>query len=496
MKSSKKIALLSNALVIALFVSLTPQASAATSDATINIGSLFEPQNLSNYGGGGQGITQAFNNNVYEGLFRLTDDGKVENLIADSYSLSRDRLTYTIKIKSGIKFHSGKALTSADVSASVFAVTSAASKSARKSSFVGLASIATPNDATVVFTLKAPSISFTYNLSYVWIVDSSKTDITTTEDGTGPYTLDKWTRGSSLSLKRFDKYWGTPAKNAEAVFKYFTDATALNNALLSGQIDIISSLQSPDALKGFEARKDLTISNGASTTKLLLAFNDKVAPFNNVNVRKAVYSAINRQKLLQSIWGSYGTLIGSMVPPTDPWYIDLKNKNPYSINIAKRFLKKAGLEKGFTFTLDSPTYDPHPVVAAFIKSELAKVGITVIINPISADTWYSKVFKARDFQATLQEHVNHRDIVWYGNPNFYWGYSNPQVTQWVAEAEAARTFTAQTNKLKLVNRQIAADAASAWLYLYPQIVVAKNNVTGYQVNGLNSQFFVFNIVKA
>ena len=74
--------------------------------------------------------------------------------------------------------------------------------------------------------------------------------------------------------------------------------------------------------------------------------------------------------------------------------------------------------------------------------------------------------------ATLQEHVNDRDVVWYGNPDFYWGYDNPQVTAWVAEAEAAKTVDEQTAKLKLVNEQIAKDAASAWLYLYPQIVVA------------------------
>jgi len=91
--------------------------------------------------------------------------------------------------------------------------------------------------------------------------------------------------------------------------------------------------------------------------------------------------------------------------------------------------------------------------------------------------------------------VNDRDVVWYGNPDFYWGYDNPQVTAWVNEAEQAKTTTEQTAKLKLVNEQIAKDAASAWLYLYPQIVVADSSVTGYPVNGLNSQFFVYDIVK-
>ena len=102
-------------------------------DATINIGSLYEPQNLSNTQGGGQGVTEAFNGNVYEGLYKLTDDGAVEPLLAESEEISEDGLTYTITLRDDVTFHSGKALTSADVKASVEAVTAEDSQSARAS---------------------------------------------------------------------------------------------------------------------------------------------------------------------------------------------------------------------------------------------------------------------------------------------------------------------------------------------------------------------------
>nr|WP_197977491.1 ABC transporter substrate-binding protein [Plantibacter sp. CFBP 8798] len=469
--------------------------SATGDDATIAVGSLYEPQNLSNTGGGGQGVTEAFTGNVYEGLYRLTDDGEVEPVLAADSTVSDDGLTYTFTLKDGVTFHSGDPLTSADVKSSIEAVTAEDSQSARKSSFAVISDIATPDDKTVVITLSERSISFIYNLSYVWIVNDAAKDLKTTEDGTGPYTLGDWKRGSTLSLERWDDYWGEPAKNAEVVFTYFTDATALSNALVTKQIDIITSVQSPDQLSQFTDNADYVVSDGDSTTKELLAFNDRVAPFDQALVRKAVYSAIDTKKLLSSIWGDYGTLIGSMVPPTDPWYEDLTQVNPYDPELAKQELAEAGFADGFTFTLDTPSYDPHPAVAEFLQSELAKVGITVEINTISADEWYSKVFKERDFQATLQEHVNDRDVVWYGNPDFYWGYDNPEVTQWVSEAEQATTTEEQTAKLKLVNEQIAEDAASVWLYLYPQIVVAASDVSGYGVNGLNSQFFVADIVR-
>ncbi|MBW1637808.1 ABC transporter substrate-binding protein [Microbacterium resistens] len=472
-----------------------PSGGGATGDdAIIRIGSLYEPVNLSNTAGGGQGVTEALTGNVYEGLFRLTDDGEVEPLLATGYEVSEDGLTYTFALRDDVAFHSGKALTSADVKASIEAVLAPDSQSARKSSLSVVAGVETPDEHTVVVTLSDRSVSFPYLLSYVWIVNADATDRETTADGTGPYTLGEWKRGSTLSLDRWDDYWGEPAKNAGVVFSYFTDAAAEDTALRSGRIDLITSVQNPDSLPQFDSA-GFTISEGDSTTKELLAFNDRVAPFDDPRVRQAVYSAVDREKLLNAIWGDYGTLIGSMVPPSDPWYEDLTDLNPYDPERSARLLTEAGLADGFTFTLDTPSYDPHPAVAEFLQSELKKVGITVEINTISADEWYSKVFKEHDFQATLQEHVNDRDVVWYGNSDFYWGYDNPQVAQWIADAERATTEEEQTALLAQANRQIATDAASAWLYLYPQIVVASDAVSGFPVNGLNSQFFVYGIVK-
>ncbi|MCM5556353.1 ABC transporter substrate-binding protein [Pleomorphomonas sp. JP5] len=465
-------------------------------DATISIGSLYEPQNLDNTAGAGQGINEAFNGNVYEALFRLNDDGSVSPSLVKDYTVSDDGLTYTFTLQPGVTFHSGDPLTSADVKWSIERVTSPDSKSSRKNSLKPIASIETPDDATVVIKLSSRSISLPYNLSYVWVINDAAKDLQTAEDGTGPYALDGWQRGSQLAVKRFDKYWGAKPENGEVVFKYFTEATALNNALLTGAVDVITSVQSPDSLAQFKDNPDFTVAEGKSTTKLLLAYNDRVAPFDNVKVRKALARAVDDKKLLEAVWGEYGTLIGSFVPPTDPWYVDLTQVDAYDPESAKALLAEAGYPDGFTFTIDTPNYDPHPLAAQFLQGELAKIGVKVNINVITANEWYTKIYKAHDFQATLQEHVNHRDIVFYGNPDFYWGYNNPKVVDLIKASEEAKTVDEQTEKLKEANVQIAEDAASNWLYLYPQIVVSKKSVSGYPLNGLNSQFFAYGIKKA
>jgi peptide/nickel transport system substrate-binding protein len=262
--------------------------------AIIRVGSIYAPQNLDNTAGGGQGVTEALNGNVYEALYKLGDDGKVTPLLAKSEEKSADGLTYTFTIRKGVVFHSGQPLTAQDVKFSIEKVLAPDSQSARKSDLQVIKTVETPNDDTVVITLSKPSISLIYNLSYVWVIHHGATNLKTSEDGTGPYTVTDWNAGSSLTLTRFAKYWGTPASNKQVVYTYYKDATAENNALLAGQLDVVTSEQSPDALSQFENNPGYKVNDGSSTTKLLLAFNDKVAPFTKTAVRVAVTRAINR----------------------------------------------------------------------------------------------------------------------------------------------------------------------------------------------------------
>ncbi|MDR1264181.1 MAG: ABC transporter substrate-binding protein [Propionibacteriaceae bacterium] len=478
-------------------ISGAPGSGAASDpEATIHVGSLYEPTNLSFVGGGGQGLTQAFYGNVYEALFRLNDDGSVEPNLAADVATSEDGLTRTVTIQEGVGFHSGKPLMAADVAASYDLFTNATYQSPRVNVLNGaIDSVEATDDSTVVFHLKAPWIEFEYQLSYVWVVNTALADLESEADGTGPYRFDDWKHGATLSLARFDAYWGRPARNGAVVFHYFTDASALANALASGDIDIIAQLQSPDSLAQFENQAQYTITDSSSTTKLLLAFNDKVAPFDDVRVRRAIYSAIDREKLLRSIWGDYGQLIGSMAAPTDPWYIDLTGVNPYDPELSRQLLDQAGLGDGFGFVLDTPTYDPHPTVAEFVQSELAQVGVKVEINLITADEWYERVLQGHDFAATLQEHVNDRDIDRYANPNFYFGWDDAEFQRLYRQSQSTATSAEQAELMRQANTRLAEQAASAWLYLYPQIVVAKSDLAGYQLHGLNSQFQARDIVK-
>ncbi|QLD10723.1 ABC transporter substrate-binding protein [Microbacterium oleivorans] len=462
--------------------------------AEVVVGSQNEPTNLDQIFGGSSGVTEVFTGNVYEGLFRITDDAQVEPLLASDTTVSADGLVYTFTLEDAT-FHSGKELTADDVKYSLERFVGDESIAARKRQLSVIESVAAVDDKTVEVTLSQPSISFTYNLGYVWIVNEDAGDLTAAADGTGPYALGDYRKGDSITLDVNEDYWGDAPANGGVVYQYYADPTALNNALTTGAVDLVTSQSNPDSIAEFEAA-GFQIIEGTSTTKELLAFNDRVAPFDDVRVRKAIYSAIDREKLLDAIWDGRGELIGSMVPPSEPWYLDLADNNPYDPELSEQLLAEAGQSGGFAFTVDTPDSGVHSTVAEFLKSELAKVGITVNINIITDDEWYQKVYTENNFEATLQGHVNDRDINFYGNPDFYWGYDNADVQTWLAESEAASTVEEQTELIKQANQQISDDAASVWLYLNPQLRVAAEGVSGVPKNGLNSLFYVSDITKA
>jgi peptide/nickel transport system substrate-binding protein len=466
-------------------------------NATITIGSVTEPTTLNTVKGGNTGHAQVLLRNVVEGLTVLTDDGKVEPLLATSWDVSADGTAYTFHLRSGVTFSDGTPLKAADVVTTLKRIISDESTSARKKNLSIMKSIEAADDNTVKVTLAQRSQSFLFYLTATGaaVTKSNAGNPETTVIGTGPYAVGGWKQGDSITLTRNATYWGEAPKNKEVVYRFFKDATAENNALLAGQLDLVTQVTSPDVLAQFENRPEFTIVEGTSTTKELFNFNDAVAPFDKVEVRKAIRQATDRKALLKAVWADRGQILGSMVPPTDPWFEDLTSIDDYNVESAKALLAKAGHAGGLSFTVDYVPSDATNIIAQGLKSQLAQVGITITLNPIDDATWTDKVYKNHNFQATIMTHVNQRDLVWYGDPTFYWQYANPQVQQWVKDSETAASTQEQTDLLKKVARQISEDAASDWLFLDPAIKVATSSVSGYQKNNTTDSFYVAPIAK-
>src|SRR5690625_760895 len=305
--------------------------------------------------------------------------------------------------------------------------------------------------------------------------------------GTGPYEISEWVRGDRIEFERRDDYWGEQPDFADVTFRYFNDANALNNALLSGDINIVGTVQAPEALEQFD-EDEFTIIEGTSNGTVLLSFNNRSEELSDERVRQAIRHAVDNQSVMDTAWGGYGMLIGSMVPPHDPWYEDLTDLYPYDPDRAVELLEEAGatdLELDFRI----PNL-PYAVDAAqTVQSQLEQVGISTEIDTLEFPArWLEEVFSGHDFDLSIINHVEPRDLVSFGDPDFYWGYDNPEVRELFEDADRAPDPDTHTELMAEAARIISEDAASEFLFLAPNLIIVESGVEGVPENRVGEPF--------
>jgi peptide/nickel transport system substrate-binding protein len=458
---------------------------AATTES-LSVGFAAEPANLDFTATEGAAIPQALLVNVYEGLVKLDQDGAIKPLLAEKWEVSDDRKTYTFTLRKGVTFSSGAAFTADDV---VFSLDRVKTdwKLKIKSQLDVIDKVEKKDDTTAVVTLKRPSNSWLYSMATRLGAMFSRTgvaDLANKPIGTGPYQVASWRRGDSIQLTANKTYWGTKPKLSQITLKYFKEASALNNALLSGGIDVISTVQAPESLGQFADTTRFETIEGTTNGEVTLSMNNARPPFDDKKVRQAVRHAINHKELLDTAWAGRGQLIGSMVPPTDPWYEDRTGDYPYDPAKAKELLGG----KALTVRMRIPNL-PYAVAAAqVVKSQLAQVGITAEIDPLEFPArWLDVVFTQGDYDMSIINHIEPRDMTIFADKDYYFGYDNPEFGKLLAAADSG-TEEEQAEDLKKAAKLLSDDAAADWLFLFPNLIVAKTGITGLPKNAIAESF--------
>ena len=486
-------------LVAACGGSNAPEGGAtAPSDATVTVGFALEPVSLDITGAAGAAIPQVLLGNVYEGLVAVADDGSIVPALAESWTVSDDGLVYTFILRDAT-FHDGSTLTTSDVIWSLQRVSAESAEvlPAITQQFIGIQKAFVVGDNGIEITLGARDNDFLYNLSQRGgvILRQDSTDLAGTANGTGPYRLAEWNRGSSIVLERWDGYHGEPAASKTVVFRYIEDATALSNAALAGEIDVMSTVQAPELLSAFEGRDDLQVLTGTTSCEVTMAMNNSRPPFDDARVRRAVRQAIDKKALIDVAWAGYGLEIGSFVPPTDPWYEDLSGSAPFDPDASRALLAEAGVPQGTEVVLDVPPIAYATNSQDFIAASLAEVGLQVTINPIEWAEWLDRVFTQADYDLTIVCHVERNDMAIYANPDYYFRYDSADYRDLVSRAASAPDDESRTDLLRQAARLLADDSASDWLWLLPNLQVAASGITGVPLNAVGDGYPVSRITR-
>lgn len=460
-------------------------AGAAAAKDDIIIAIQLEPPHLDPTGAAAGAIDSVLYSNVFEGLTRFDSAGAIIPGLAKSWTISEDGLTYTFTLNEGVTFHDGTTMDAEDVKFSLNRIGAEDSANAQKALYAAIADVNVIDPATVEIKLSEPNGMMLFNLAWgdaVIVAPESIADIKQTPIGTGAFKFDSWTQGDKIELSRNENYWGTPAVLAKATFKFISDPTAAFSSMMAEDIDVFSGFPAPENLPQFEADARFQVLVGSTEGETILSTNNKMPPFDNITVRKALAHAIDRQAIIDGAMFGYGTPIGTHFAPHHPAYVDLTAMSPYDPEKARALLAEAGFADGFETTLFLPPPSYARRGGEIIASQLAAVGIKAEITNVEWAQWLESVFNGKNFGMTIVSHTEPMDIGIYANPDYYFQYDNPEFQELMTELNGTTDPDKRTQLLGEAQKIISGDYVNGYLFQLAALSVAKAGLQGLWAN--------------
>jgi peptide/nickel transport system substrate-binding protein len=381
---------------------------------------------------------------MYEGLVQLDPDGKVEYALAESLEANADATEWTIRLRPGLKFHNGKAVTAEDVAFSFRRVANPDAPFAGASALkpVDLANLKILDERTIRLPTLSPYASFPdlISASHMFSIVPVGYD-PANPVGTGAFQYKEFVPGEQGVFSRFDGYWreGQPLLDSVTIISSFADATAAFNALQGGEIDVFA--QAPLALvnqivEGGPIAK--LVSKPGQWTPFVMRVDQP--PFDNPDVRTAFRLIVDRQQIINLAFSGYAAIGADVFSPADACY-DQGWKRERDIEQAKALLKKAGHEN-LVVELVTSDIAAGVVQSAQVFAQQAKdAGVTVNVRqvtpdiffgenytkwPFAQDIWYYAPFMGQVVQSSL-EGAPYNETHW-NDPDYTRLYNEAQAT--------------------------------------------------------------------
>ncbi len=382
---------------------------------------------------------------VHDYLEVYDENAKLKPALAESVNqVTPTKLVY--KLRKNLYFHNGQPVTAQDVKDTIEYCLNPANGSLWLSQLTGV-SVAASNASTVTFTTTKPSATLRSTLAQLPIIPiSTVKQQATAPVGAGPYEFDSWVQDSYVSFKKFDKYWDPDAPRQDSLkINLVPDANAGLQSLQAGDISCIfpASVSSLPTLKSMQSAGQMTIYT--TPAAMQLAFNNKVKPFDNPNVRKALRLAIDKKTIVRDVYYGFSQPLVSIGVPVDDYYYPADLAFDQDIATAKSLISAAGLT-GSTITLLSPNSDTYPSIASILQQNFKAIGLNVNIETTDFATVVSRLFVSHDYQMGIcalsveEDPAGHIDryLSTKGASNLT-RYSNPQVDQLLAQGHTEMT---------------------------------------------------------
>ena len=389
-----------------------PQARAAKKGGTMRMGKAHgQTTDTLDPGTAENGFTTALLFGVHGYLTEVGTDGSLQPSLAESWEASDDASIWTLNLRQGVTYHSGKSLDANDVAAAINHHRGEKSTSAAGPIVKAIQNIKTDGTHRVIFELDGGNADFPfvladYHLSIVPAKDG--TADWRSGDGCGPYKLKHFDPGVSATFERYDGFWTDDRGHFDAIeMLSLVDLNARTTALVAGEVDAIDrlDLKTVGLLK---RRPAINIHSVAGNQHFTFAMSCNKAPFDDVNVRLALKHAVDREELVKKILFGYG-VVGNDHPigPGQRFHNGELAQTSYDPDKARHYLKKAGVDSlKVDLSASDAAFGGAVDAAVLFQNSASKIGIDVNVVREPNDGYWSDVWMKKPFSA----------VYWSGRP--------------------------------------------------------------------------------
>lgn len=452
---------------------------------------------------------------MHDNLLTRDFDGSFKPGLAESYTVSPDGLTYTFKLRSGVKFHSGKAFSSADVKYT-FDRWLKNEKSPTRYTIQPITSVEAPDPQTVVMKLDKPYNILLDQIAGAWavILNGEAVDKAganygvTTVDGTGPYKFKEWVRQQRFVVERNPDYaWGSPVfQNTGAPYLDSVEVRIIpedNTRIAEFEAGTIHLLVDtpPQEVERLSAGEKVGVVKYDQLQTTYFGLNTKKGPVDDVQVRRAIGHAINRDEIVKGAFFGLGEAAVNMLAPKTPGnWVGVKDlAATFNLDKAKATLETAGWKAGaggirekggqqlvvpFWYINDSAT----TLMAQILQEQLAKAGIKLDAKPYEETAWFAAARTGDQVGFTVGVFYENADVLrfyFYSKqqpaPNRF-GYAIPELDALMEDTLTNTDKAAVTKDYEAIQKALAEQAPALPLIHQQGVLGASKQVRGIKVH--------------
>ena len=370
-------------------------------------------------------------------------------------------------------------------------------------------SIEAVDDMTVKFSLCSPDVAFPSKVAFTALnihpseymeATGGTGDLLDQPIGTGPYELVEWNKGDSIVFKRFDDYWGEPAKTENLIFRWSSEGAQRLLELQSGAVDGIDN-PTPDDFAIIEADESLALYPREGLNIFYLGMNDAFPPFDNELVRQAVSYAIDKDRIVDNFYPAGSVVASHFTPCAIPGGCDGPAFPDFDPEKAKELLAEAGYADGFDTKISYRdvvrSYLPEPgVVAQDIQAQLKDVGINIDIEVMesgafldAADSGELEGFHMLGWGADYPDQTNFLDYHFGSGASPQFGPGHTDIHEALAEAASLPDQAARNNIYATANELLTEHVPMVPIAHGGSGTAFKATVEGAHASPLGNEYF-------